>query len=34
LLSNENHDKILDELTRLNKEINHLIKFTTDKLTI
>ncbi len=34
LLSNENHDKILDELTRLIKGINHLIKFTSNKLTI
>ena len=34
LLSQEEYDKILTDLLRLEKELNQLIKFTNEKLTI
>lgn len=34
LISHEEYDKILKELLQLEKEINQLIKFTNEKLTI
>ena len=34
LLSNEEYKHILEELQKLPKEINHLIKYTNQKLTI
>ncbi|MBP6978157.1 MAG: four helix bundle protein [Bacteroidales bacterium] len=34
LIGHDEYDKILAELLQLEKEINHLIKFTNEKLTI
>ena len=34
LITEKQHKKILDILQQLPKELNHLIKFTNDKLTI
>ncbi len=34
LLPKEQYDHILEELNKLPKELNYLIKFTNDKLTI
>ena len=34
LLTEEQHNHILEELQKLPRELNHLIKFTNEKLTI